>query len=129
MSLGGIRIERGYADGEFFTAEPQSDTVLSVAGTDGEVAASVSYDARWNATIKLLETSDENKKMVQLWNLKKRGNGMVGFFPFLAKDADTGETLTALDACISRPPNISKDRTATTREWRLLLCNAEYLKV
>ena len=129
ISLGGLSIERGYADGEFFRAEPQADTVQSVVGTDGEVAVSVSGDQRWDVTIRLLETSDENMKLTQLYNLKKRGSGATGMFPFLGKDADTGEVLTGTDACVVRPPTLSKDRTATVREWKLLLCNGEYQRV
>jgi Protein of unknown function (DUF3277) len=126
ISLGGILIQRGFADGEFFTAEPESDAIGSVAGTDGEVAVSVNYDARWTVTIKLLQTSDENLKCSQLYNLKRRSHGAIGFFPFLAKHADTGEYLTATDACFTRAPSLSVDRTATSREWKILLTNADY---
>jgi hypothetical protein len=126
ISLGGILIQRGWADGEYFTAEPEADGVASVAGTDGEVAVSVSYDARWNITLKLLQTSDENFKCSQLYNLKRRGYGGVGFFPFLARNVDTHEFLTGTDACFVRAPTISQDRTATTREWKILLTNGDY---
>jgi Protein of unknown function (DUF3277) len=126
ISVGGLLIQRGFADGEFFTAEPEGEGVMSVAGTDGEVAVSVSYDTRWNVTLRLLQTSDENLKCSQLWNIKMRGHGAVGFFPFLARHADTGETLAATDACFTRAPGVSQDRTATVREWRILLTNATY---
>ena len=126
ISLGGILIARGFADGEFFSAEPESDAVGSVAGTDGEVAVSVLYDSRWNVTLKLLQTSDENLKCSQLYNLKRRSHGAIGFFPFLARHADTGEFLQATDACFKRPPTVSQDRTATAREWQILLTNANY---
>lgn len=126
ISLGGILIQRGFADGEFFTAEAESDGVLSVAGTDGEVAVSVSYDARWNVTLKLLQTSDENLKCSQLYNLKRRSHGAVGFFPFLARHVDTGEFLTGTDACFVRAPALSVDRTATVREWKILVTNGDY---
>jgi hypothetical protein len=125
MSLMGVLINRGYADGEFFSAEPDSDTVLYVVGTDGEVATSVSYNNVWKASLKLLETSDGNKLLEQFWNLKKRGNGAVGFGAALFKDADTGESLSCVNCCVSRPPTITKDRTATAREWSLLLCDSE----
>jgi hypothetical protein len=126
ISIGGILIQRGFADGEFFTAEPESDTIASVAGTDGEVAVSVLYDSRWNVTIKLLQSSDANTVCSQLYNLKRRSHGAIGFFPFLARHADTGEFLMATDACFTRPPTLSQDRTATSREWKLLLTNADY---
>lgn len=126
ISLGGILIQRGWADGEFFSAEPESDHVMSVAGTDGEVAVSVNYDGRWNITLKLLQSSDENLKCSQLYNLKRRSHGSIGFFPMLARHVDTGEYLTGTDACFSRPPNVSQDRTATVREWKILLTNGDY---
>lgn len=126
ISIGGIFIARGWADGEFFSAEPESDAVGSVAGTDGEVAVSVLYDSRWHATLKLLQSSDENYKCEALYNLKRRSHGAIGFFPILARHADTGEFLTATDACFERAPTISQDRTATAREWKILLTNADY---
>ena len=126
ISLGGILINRGWADGEFFSADPESDSVGSVAGTDGEVVVSVLYDARWNITLKLLQASDGNDVCSQLYNLKRRSHGAIGFFPFLAKHADTGEFLMGTDACFTRPPTISQDRTATVREWKILLTNGDY---
>jgi hypothetical protein len=124
--IGGKPIRSGFADGEFFTAAPESDGVLHVSGTDGEVSVSVSNDTRWTVTLRLMQTSDENTICSQLYNLKMRSNGAIGFFPFLARHADTGETLAATDACFIRAPDVSTDRTATTREWRILLTNAQY---
>lgn len=126
IDLGGVIINSGYADGEFFTAEPESDGVLSVAGTDGEVAVSVSTDGRWNITLKLLQTSTANIICSQLYALKMNGFGPVGFFPFAARHADTGEFLTGTDACFTRAPNMTQDRTATPREWKILLTNGKY---
>ena len=124
--IGGIPINSGWADGEFFSADPESDTIASVAGTDGEVAVSVQYDRRWNVTLRLLQTSDANFYVSQLWNTKQFGHGMVGFFPFVALHLDTLEFLTAPNACFSRPPTLSVDRTATVREWTILLTDSKY---
>jgi hypothetical protein len=126
INIGTLLIQRGFADGEFFAAEPQSDSILSVAGTDGEVAVSVNYDTRWTVTLKLLRSSDENIKCSALYALKRRSHGAIGFFPFLARDMDTGEFLSAADACFSHAPSLTIDRTATAREWKLLLTNADY---
>lgn len=127
IQIGGFFISSGFADGEFFSAEPESDSVGSVVGTDGEVAVSVMYDKRWTVTLKLLQSADANVLCSELYNLKRQtAKSPLGFFPFLAKHSDTGEYLTATDACFSRPPTISQDRTATTREWKILLCGAQY---
>jgi hypothetical protein len=126
MNVAGILIRSGFADGEFFTADPESDSVLSVAGTDGEVATSVSYDSRWNIMIKTLQSGDANSVFSQLYNLKRRGNGVIGFFPVLFKHADTGEYLAGANCCFSRAPSVKQDRTATAREWKMLLAEGEY---
>jgi hypothetical protein len=125
IDLGGVLIQRGLADGEYASGDWVTDAVSSVVGTDGEVAVTVTADKRYEFTIKLLETSDMNSALSQFYNLVLRGGGL-GFFPFLYRDADTGETLTATDACVMRAPAISKDRGAKAREWKILLCNAEY---
>ena len=126
INIGGLLIARGFADGEFFTAEPESDSVGSVAGTDGEVAVSVLYDSRWHITLKLLQTSDENVKCSAIYNLKRRSHGMIGFFPVTARHADTGEFLMGMNACFERAPTVSQDRTATAREWKILLTDGNH---
>jgi hypothetical protein len=125
LKFANVPLLSGLAEGEYISAEPMSDLVDSVAGTDGEVAVSVQMDSRWTLTLKLLETSDTNKLVAQFYNLKKRG-GAVGFGPLLYKDSDTGEVLIAGDACVMRAPSPTKDKKATTREWKFLLTNAEY---
>jgi hypothetical protein len=115
----------GWADGEFFNAEMMNPSVDSVAGTDGEVAISNQYDERWKVVIKLLQTSDLNAVLEQLWNLKRHSQGTVGMFPFVARHADTKEMLAATEACVVKPPVITQDRLATVREWELLLCNGK----
>ena len=126
LEIAGFRVEGGLADGEYFTAEPASDSVLEVVGTDGEVSISQSSDGRWNCVLKLMETSDVGVFLAQLYNLRKRGNGTTGVFPFLYKDADTGEVLTGPDAWIKKAPSVSKDRQATSREWQITIGSAEY---
>lgn len=126
MEIASYRVEGGLADGEYFTGEMASDAVLEVVGTDGEVAISQNADGRWNCVLKLMETSDVNKYLAQLYNLKKRANGTTGVFPMMYKDSDTGETLTGPDAWIKKPPSISKDRQATMREWSFTIGSGEY---
>lgn len=126
IKIGAIRIQGGYGDGDFLTIEPVSDTVTDVVGTGGEVAISNSMDQRADATLTLLETSDENRVLMQFYNLIKRSNGTVGVFPFEFVDSDTGEVCISTDAYIKRPPAISKGREAKSREWQIRLCKAEY---
>lgn len=126
LEIAAYRLEGGFADGEYFTAERVSDDVEEVVGTDGEVAISQNCDDRWNCTLKLMETSALNIYLAQLYNLKKRGNGTTGVFPFMYKDADTGEVLTGPDAWFKKAPSISKDRNATTREWAFTIGSGEY---
>lgn len=126
LEVAAFRLEGGFADGEYFTAERASDDVNEVVGTWGEVAISQNADGRWNCVLKLLETSDLNLYLAQLYNLKKRANGTTGVFPFMYKDSDTGEVLTGADAWFKKAPSISKDRQATTREWAFTIGSGEY---
>jgi hypothetical protein len=124
-SLGGLLIASGWAEDEFITLEWEADAVTDVVGVDGEVSASVSNDARSTLTLKLMHTSDENQKLEQLYNLRKRGGGSVGVFPVLLRDNETGETVSSPDAYLMRPPDISYGAQASAREWKVRLTNTE----
>lgn len=129
IKAAGIPISGGWGDGDFLSIEQVSDTVTDVVGTGGEVAISNSMDARADVKLTLMETSDENQALMQLYNLMKRSNGTTGVFPFEYHDTDTGETCISTDAYIKRAPSITKGREAKMREWQIRLCQAEFGRV
>ena len=120
ISFGSVLINSGYADGEFLTIEMDSDTSVDVAGTDGEVCVSRTNDRRATITVKLLQSSKINDQLSALYNLfvnnYSSGGGIV---PLMIKDLNGNSVYTAAHAWISKPPDVSYDRSATSREWTI----------
>lgn len=122
--IGPVLIDSGYADGEFCRIESESDTTEDVAGTDGEVAVSRTNDKRANITIMLLQTADANLGLSVLANLAANAPGMAGaIVPFAIADPNGGSLYSAENSWVQRPPDVSFDRTATTREWAIRCAN------
>ncbi len=126
ITIAALPFEGGLSDGEFISWSWDSNVVDDVVGTDGEVHASVNNDARATVTLKLMQTSDLNRILVQLMNLRRRGGGALGIGPFALIVGGTGETLVAPESWVMKPPDGSLDRTATAREWQIRLANADY---
>lgn len=126
ITFSALPFEGGLADGEFVSWSWDSNVADDVVGTDGEVSVSVNNDARATVTLKLMQTSDLNRVLVQLMNLRRRGGGALGIGPFALMVGHTGETLVAPESWILKPPDGSLDRTATAREWQIRLGNADY---
>ncbi len=119
--LGPALINSGYADGEFIRIEAESEDSTDVVGSDGEVAISRTNDRRATITIILMQTADVNTQLSVLSNLFRSAPGALGgVVPFLLRDRNSGAGLyTAENAWIAKPPDISFDREATSREWMI----------
>ncbi len=115
----GIPINSGYADGEFLTIEQESQDFNVVVGTDGEVTRSKSNNRHAVIKLKLMQSSDGNAALSALNNIDMLANGGAGVGPMLIKD-NQGNSLYAASKCwIAKPPDVSFDRTAGSREWTL----------
>lgn len=124
MAFGPVLIESGFADGEFCRIEQEADDVLDVVGTDGEVAASRSNDRRATVTFVLMQTASANDGLSVLSNLAKTAPGMAGgVYPLLIKDRNGRAIYEAQNAWIMKAPDVSYDRTATSREWTVRCAN------
>lgn len=117
LSVAGFAIEAGFADGEFLRIEQEADDFTDIAGTDGEVARSKTNDRRATITILLLQTSVSNQALSALSNLDRLTPNGAGIAPFRAVIGDS--TYVASSCWVMKPPDISMDREATTREWTL----------
>ena len=115
----GIPINSGYADGEFLTIEQESNDFNDVVGTDGEVTRSNSKDLRATIKVKLMQTSDGNAALSALNNLDKVTPGGAGVGPMMIKDRQGTSLYTASKCWIQKAPDVTFDRTATSREWTL----------
>lgn len=116
---------KGYADGEFLRIEPEADDFDDVAGTDGEVSRSKTNDTRATATIILMQTSESNAALDALSKADRNLPGGAGIGPFYVRDRSGYSVHTASACWIRRRPNVTFDRTPTTREWVVRLADYE----
>lgn len=119
ISVAGVPVEKGYADGEFLRVEQEADDFLDVVGTDGEVTRSKSNDRRATVTILLHQSAEANDLLSALSNLDRNTPNGAGVGPLLVRDRGGRAIYTAEKCWISRPPDVSFDRQATSREWTL----------
>lgn len=119
VAVAGILCE-GFADGEFVTVERDSDAFSDVVGTDGDVSRSRSSDKRGTITIKLLQTSPTNALLSALHEADLNTPGGAGVGQAVVRDRLNGATkFSANHAWIMKAPDVSLDRTATSREWKI----------
>lgn len=123
LSIAGLLIDAGFADGEFCRIEQESDDFVDVVGTDGEVTRSKTNDRRATVTVLLMQSSLGNSLLSALNNIDLAAGNGAGIGPLLIQD-NQGTTIYTGDACwVSKPPNVSFDRAATAREWTVRVAN------
>jgi hypothetical protein len=125
ITLNGIPIDSGFADGEFLRIEQESDAFTDVAGTDGEVTRSKTRDNRATITILLMQSSSGNALLTALLEVDKSTPGGAGVGVFQARDRQGTSIHLAAECWISKAPDVSYDREATPREWTLRAANLE----
>lgn len=116
VSFAGVLMQ-GYADGEFCSIEMDSKGFEDVVGTDGEVTRSKTGDNRATVTVKLLQSSLTNAELSILHNLDLSAPNGAGVGALLINDRGGSFTYRAARAWISKAPDVTLDRQATTREW------------
>jgi hypothetical protein len=127
ISLAGIPISSGFADGEFLRIEQEGDDFVDVVGTDGEVSRSKTRDRRATITVLLMQTSDSNALLSALNNLDILAPNGAGVGTLLVRDRQ-GTSIYRADECwIQKSPDVSFDREATSREWTLRCANLQRL--
>lgn len=123
ISIAGIAITGGYADGEFVRIERETEAFTDVVGTDGEVTRSKTKDNRATVTILLMQTADGNGLLSSLHNTDKNTAGGAGVGPLLISDGN-GDTIHEAAQCwIQNSPDVSYDREPTAREWIIRVAN------
>lgn len=125
LSLAGLAINSGYADGEFVSVEPEADDFTDKVGADGEVVRMKNLDRRATVKIKLLQTSEGNDLLSQL-----RATGLVGvngadIGSFLLTDLSGAMKVRADKGWIMKPPNVSRGREVAEYEWTIRLAHTE----
>jgi hypothetical protein len=117
VSIAGIPITGGYADGEFLRIERETEAFSDVVGTDGEVTRNATKDDRATVTLILLQSAEANAVLSAFHNADKNAEGGAGVGRFLVEDLN-GATLHEGAQCwIQAEPDASYDREVTPREW------------
>ena len=119
ITVAGIPITGGYADGEFCRIERETDIFTDVVGTDGETTRSKTNDNRATCTISLMQTADVNALLGALAALDRNTPNGAGVGSFLVRDRQ-GTSIYTAEACwIAKPPDVGFDREATSRDWKI----------
>lgn len=125
ITIAGLLIDSGYADGEFLRIEQESDDFTDVVGTDGEVTRSKTRDKRATVTILLMQSSSGNALLSTLNNLDVNAPNGAGVGAFLVRDRQGTSVYRADECWVQKPPDVSFDREATSREWTLRVANLQ----
>lgn len=118
LTVFGIPIFDGKADGEWLSIDPVSDTNSHAAGADGAVVLSANNDKRFLVTITLMQTSSANTALATLHALDKNASKQVG--PFTMADTN-GVSLAFGDCAFVRGPTGTFAKEVSQRVWTLLL--------
>lgn len=123
ISFAGALIDGGFGDGEFLRIESEADDTTDVAGTAGDVAVSPNNDDRATVTLTLMQTSEQNDVLSAIRAAGRATPAGVAIGPLFVADRLGRSLWEGAAAWIQRPPIVSLDRGATSREWVLRVAN------
>ena len=119
-SFAGVPIE-GWADGDVLTVTREADIFGSVVGVTGSVARYKTNDNRETVTISLLSTSPVNAALSAIFTADLYAPGGAGVGAFMIVDLNGTTLITAGNAWIKRPPDLSWSNEPRERVWTLEL--------
>lgn len=116
-TFGAIIIE-GFADGDdAVTISQVEDTFTATAGAKGDVTRVQSSNDMVEITIKLLQSSEAAKTLINTHLAdKETGNGVL---PFVVTNSETGEVYTVPKAWITRMPDRVRGQGHNAWEFKL----------
>jgi len=112
----GILELQGFAEGDdvvniTFDTEQFTDT----AGAKGDVTRTQTNDNRATVVVKLLQTSDSYKDLMNLYNADRET--AAGVVPLTVINKETGETFVGNNAWIQKNPDIVRGQNANAVEF------------
>ena len=119
ISFNGTLIDGGFADGEFLRIEQESDDTVDVVGTGGDVAVSPTNDRRATVTVILLQGSEQNDTMSAIRVAGTQTPLGIAIGPMYIRDRLGRSIYEGAAAWIMRAPDVTYDRAATPREWKI----------
>lgn len=125
MSLG-KHIASGFADDSFISIEPAGDGNSYIIGADGEVVISVDPSSVYTVKISLLQNSKTNSYLNNMYEKMKSGG--TGLFNVTIKDLIGNDKFTGSKGFISKPASKSYGKTASNREWEIVVVDGKHNK-
>ena len=119
ITLAGIPIDSGFADGDFVSIEPASDDFTDKIGAEGEVARAKTNDHRATIKIKLMQTSSGHALLSVLRQVDINNPNGAGVGAFLVRDRGGSLVAHAEHAWIQKPPSPGLGREVGEWEWTL----------
>ena len=124
ISLAGIQVAKGagksgYGDGEFLSVKKRNPAFTDVEGTDGAVARSKRNSRLVDIEITLLQTNVTNDAFSALWQADENNPNGQGIGSFLAQDLQGTTKIMCTKAWISEPSDVTLDRGAKGRKWKI----------
>lgn len=123
ISIAGIPITGGFADGEFLRLEREGEAFTDVVGTDGEVTRNETRDNRATATLILMKGAEGNLSLSQLHNADKLAVGGSGVGRFLVEDLNGVTRHDGPQCWIMSDPDVTYEREVTALEWPIRIAN------
>jgi hypothetical protein len=124
LTIDGQRIG-GYGEDGGVSVEFAGDDSEMVQGADGEVVVNQLPRQPATMTVTLLETSLSNGILQAIYTAQRLTGTALS--PLALVDPSTGESLMSAEAKIANRPNITKNKSASAREWKILLPYPEVL--
>ena len=107
----------GLADDAFVSVEPAGEGVTKKVGCDGEIVRSISPDKTSTVKITLLQTSDSNSFLQQMYNQDQQNGD--GIFPLMIQDLMGGVLFSAEEAWVAKQSTFARVKADTNREWEI----------
>lgn len=119
LTIAGLPIDSGFADGEYVTIEPAADDFTDKAGADGEVSRAKTNDRRATIKVKLQQTSAGHALLGQLRQLDIDNPNGAGVGAFQLRDRAGSLLAHAEHAWVMKPPSPGFGREISEWEWTL----------
>ena len=107
----------GLADDAFVSVEPAGEGVTKKVGCDGEIVRSISPDKTSTVKITLLQTSDSNSFLQQMYNQDQQNGD--GIFPLMIQDLMGGVLFSAEEAWVAKQSTFARGKADANREWEI----------
>lgn len=125
ISFAGILINEGLADGTFLNITTEAPAFTVKVGADGEVTRTRSHNKVAVATVTLMQTSEINKRLSDLYAADRAATNGQGVGVFRVQDLAGDTNLESAAAFISDDPDVTLETEASTREWTFTLTDYE----